>query len=301
LHELVVLYGNQSVPVLSLEVLGSTIEAMVQRPNEQPTAIGFSDLWTTYATLERRQKNDEYNYRLQSQRVLLLNMAAWEWLESTSSQAVHDKHHWLFKLGQRVHDIALLSTSSILSRDQYLPNMAMDVGTATYTFKPQRYPKPSTTSSVYDILACWLGFPDVRKYRSRAWFTRVVVTHLGVSALLLDVVWTAAGNISRDVFGGRKNLKGLTEADLIDWGKDVLASSPACRDGTEENRLLSLINTKLNQALQPSPHVNIPSSALSSSRRLRARAPRRDSDNDSESAEYRPENGSRKRKRVTGW
>ncbi|KAJ7803510.1 hypothetical protein B0H14DRAFT_2613214 [Mycena olivaceomarginata] len=59
LHELVVLYGNQPVPVLLLKVLGSTIEAMVQRPNEQPTAIGFSDLWTTYRTLERRQKNDK--------------------------------------------------------------------------------------------------------------------------------------------------------------------------------------------------------------------------------------------------
>jgi hypothetical protein len=232
---------------------------MIERPDFQPTATGIADLWTSYHSLEDKRKADEYTHCLQRQRVLLLNMAAWEWLQETSFRAAHDHRHWLFGLGTRVRDSQLAKNEITLSRADHFPNMNPQSGTTTFTFKPKRYSasKPfSPSSTVFDILAIWLGFPETHKFRPKAWFARTMLQHMGPSSLLLDAVWKAACNLSQEVFVGRHPLKSLTADHFTEWGKNVLALSPSCQADTQEMKLLAVIDSKLLQALHPPPLSN---------------------------------------------
>ncbi|PPQ86395.1 hypothetical protein CVT26_004878, partial [Gymnopilus dilepis] len=138
--------------------------------------------------------------------IMLMNMLLWEWIEREAVAAFSNSSHPYHPLSVAVRE-ALGGARPCRSLDaaDYLPGFERGVSVVKVNPCGGVVDDRVAIDRLIKALAVFLSFPDVVRYRPRAWYTRELLQRCGPQVLLIPSLSKAANNVSANVLGLHKN------------------------------------------------------------------------------------------------
>lgn len=172
-------------------------------------------IWASFEQADKSVLWTHAEHRILRQALLLVNKAAWEWLDITIPKQCSDilqldvskfqPVHWLDRLiVQFQRMITSDSGEKLIHPTTYIPQ-----ATIAYKFIPVKrrtsFPLatliPQVTTHVRSAVMLWLGFSKNDGNQWKACLTRELVAAFGDDVLLLHSVWDAHNHIKPRIFG----------------------------------------------------------------------------------------------------
>ncbi|TFK62887.1 hypothetical protein BDN72DRAFT_902867 [Pluteus cervinus] len=187
--------------------------------------------------------------RIQEAVMYFLNMKLWEWLD----WILDASPDWLSRLYADLGCLMFVTSKEhvIYARD-YVPGMESDnaqftlpVGGARSCF--DLIDAAKLNDKLADILAVWLGFPDRADWQHCAWFSRQIITHIGVEGLILPPVILAASHLNTYVLGQGRNVK-VTRPRIEQWAIENLSNHAITLPTTLERSCLERMFERIKLA-----------------------------------------------------
>ncbi|KAH7905766.1 hypothetical protein BJ138DRAFT_1227043 [Hygrophoropsis aurantiaca] len=261
---------SSSAVMAGIKLINQLVLGIKRNPLSADSALLISQFWNAQDIVRSHEAQINMTNHIHRQRLLISNMAAWTWLESacvkaavSASQArqsgtttlpddISESNSWIAQLVNHVWELVTSGKRSAeISPKSFLPS----INASPFAWKKSALVSSTDVElanqvcrTAHDIVKRWLGYPTDGNLEAQAWFVTRVCNTFGVNALLLEVTWTAAHNLRRDVLLLPPTMRwSALKEDNFDALEEALATHPLAQPDSSERKALNQIGDLYEQ------------------------------------------------------
>lgn len=251
--------GQTSVP-FSISIPGSSILSNTG-VFDSPITMDVQKIWEMFKFYEQRRNQSIVDIWRQGQKLLVLNMVLWEWLEisledayASISNHLPENLTGLELLLHRVEEVlhSRRTESSSFDAADYLSGFAPKLAVGRLNLSQHHHfqlgDKLQVIDAAIDLIVPWLHFPSREVCQLKAWFTRKVIDHVGIEALLIEEIWDASGAVKTCFLPRQANAIRTSRQRIQVWADALLPLHPIAMHSSQERGLLTALDTQVQQS-----------------------------------------------------